>query len=83
MSYESKCSDSAAIVLSAPMYYVLNCSDESNKHVEIIRKGLWRNVERIGVIELIEEKATGEYTLSMKFLQLIFRTECLPHFVWI
>lgn len=59
MSYASKCSDSAAIVLSAPMYYVLNCSDESNKHVKIIRKGLWRNVERIGVIQLQEEKATG------------------------
>lgn len=37
---EPKHSDPAAIVLSAPVYSILNCSDESNKPVEIIRKGL-------------------------------------------
>lgn len=40
MCCEPKHSDSAAIVLSAPVFNILNCSDESKKHVEIIRKGL-------------------------------------------
>lgn len=37
---DPKHSDSAATVLSAPVYNILNCSDESNTHVKIIRKCL-------------------------------------------